>query len=101
MKAMRRLTAALRIARLRQMGFGFILPNRAKGPLLSCVMAFQSRGTRGGINSRRWQPQDFTPLPPICGYGQSGRPEAIDQYTLLHHVGDMVGVLTRLARNKQ
>jgi len=30
------------------------------------------------------------------GYGQSGRPEAIDQYTLLHLVGDMVGLLDAL-----
>jgi pimeloyl-ACP methyl ester carboxylesterase len=30
------------------------------------------------------------------GYGQSDRPEAIDQYTLLHHVGDMVGLLDAL-----
>jgi pimeloyl-ACP methyl ester carboxylesterase len=27
------------------------------------------------------------------GYGQSDRPEAIDQYTLLHLVGDIVGLL--------
>src|SRR5260370_8475856 len=27
------------------------------------------------------------------GYGRSDRPEAIDQYTLLHLVGDMVGLL--------
>src|ERR1700737_4257194 len=30
------------------------------------------------------------------GYGQTDRPEAIDQYTLLHLVGDMVGVLDAL-----
>ena len=30
------------------------------------------------------------------GYGQSDRPEAIDQYTLLHLVGDMVGLLDSL-----
>jgi pimeloyl-ACP methyl ester carboxylesterase len=30
------------------------------------------------------------------GYGQSDRPEAIDQYTLLHIVGDMVGLLDAL-----
>jgi pimeloyl-ACP methyl ester carboxylesterase len=30
------------------------------------------------------------------GYGQSDRPEAIDQYTLLHLVSDMVGVLDAL-----
>jgi pimeloyl-ACP methyl ester carboxylesterase len=30
------------------------------------------------------------------GYGQTDRPEAIDQYTLLHLTGDMVGVLDAL-----
>jgi pimeloyl-ACP methyl ester carboxylesterase len=31
--------------------------------------------------------------PDMRGYGQSDQPEAIDQYTLLHLVGDMVGLL--------
>jgi hypothetical protein len=30
------------------------------------------------------------------GYGQTDRPEAIDQYTLLHLVGDMVGLVDAL-----
>src|SRR5215471_13237974 len=30
------------------------------------------------------------------GYGQSERPEEIDKYTLLHLVGDMVGLLDAL-----
>ena len=30
------------------------------------------------------------------GYGQTDRPEAVDQYTLLHLVGDMVGLLDAL-----
>jgi len=30
--------------------------------------------------------------PDMRGYGQTDRPEAIDQYTLLHLVGDMVGL---------
>src|SRR5246500_2520180 len=34
--------------------------------------------------------------PDMRGYGQSDRPDAIDQYTLLHLVGDMVGVLDAL-----
>ena len=34
--------------------------------------------------------------PDMRGYGQTDRPEAIDQYTLLHLVGDMVGVLGAL-----
>lgn len=31
--------------------------------------------------------------PDMRGYGRTNRPEAIDQYTLLHLVGDMVGLL--------
>ena len=34
--------------------------------------------------------------PDMRGYGQSDRPLATDQYTLLHHVGDMLGVLDAL-----
>jgi pimeloyl-ACP methyl ester carboxylesterase len=34
--------------------------------------------------------------PDMRGYGQTDRPDAIDQYTLLHHVGDMVGLLDAL-----
>src|SRR5947199_3489172 len=34
--------------------------------------------------------------PDMRGYGQTDRPEAIDQYTLLHLVGDMVGLVYAL-----
>jgi pimeloyl-ACP methyl ester carboxylesterase len=34
--------------------------------------------------------------PDMRGYGQTGRPEPIEQYTLFHLVGDMVGVLDAL-----
>jgi pimeloyl-ACP methyl ester carboxylesterase len=34
--------------------------------------------------------------PDMRGYGQTDAPEAIDQYTILHLVGDMVGVLDAL-----
>jgi pimeloyl-ACP methyl ester carboxylesterase len=34
--------------------------------------------------------------PDMRGYGQTDRPEPIEQYTQLHHVGDMVGVLDAL-----
>jgi pimeloyl-ACP methyl ester carboxylesterase len=37
-----------------------------------------------------------TVAPDMRGYGQTDRPEAIDQYTILHLVGDMVGVLDAL-----
>ncbi len=34
--------------------------------------------------------------PDMRGYGGTDRPEAIDQYTQLHHVGDMLGLLDAL-----
>ena len=34
--------------------------------------------------------------PDMRGYGQSDHPDEIDQYTLLHLVGDMVGLLDAL-----
>ena len=34
--------------------------------------------------------------PDMRGYGQTDRPDAIDQYTMLHLVGDMVGLLDAL-----
>src|ERR1700733_14463182 len=34
--------------------------------------------------------------PDMRGYGRSDRPKAIDQYTLLHLIGDMVGLLDAL-----
>jgi pimeloyl-ACP methyl ester carboxylesterase len=35
--------------------------------------------------------------PDMRGYGQTGKPQDIDQYTLFHLVGDMVGVLDALS----
>jgi pimeloyl-ACP methyl ester carboxylesterase len=38
-------------------------------------------------------------VPDMRGYGQTDAPEAIDQYSMLHLVGDMVGVLDALAED--
>lgn len=38
--------------------------------------------------------------PDMRGYGQTDSPEAVDQYTLLHLVGDMVGLLDALDVNR-
>jgi pimeloyl-ACP methyl ester carboxylesterase len=38
--------------------------------------------------------------PDMRGYGQSERPNAIDQYTLFHLVGDMVGLLDALGADQ-
>jgi pimeloyl-ACP methyl ester carboxylesterase len=38
--------------------------------------------------------------PDMRGYGRTDRPEAIDQYTLLHLIGDMVGLLDALGADQ-
>src|SRR5215831_9182861 len=38
--------------------------------------------------------------PDMRGYGGTDRPEAIDQYTLFHLVGDMVGLLDALGESQ-
>jgi pimeloyl-ACP methyl ester carboxylesterase len=38
--------------------------------------------------------------PDMRGYGRSDRPDAIDQYTLFHLVGDMVGVIDALGADQ-
>jgi pimeloyl-ACP methyl ester carboxylesterase len=38
--------------------------------------------------------------PDMRGYGQTDQPDAIDQYTLLHLVGDMVGLLDALGEQQ-
>jgi pimeloyl-ACP methyl ester carboxylesterase len=38
--------------------------------------------------------------PDMRGYGQTDRPEAIDQYTLLHLVGDMMGLVDALGEEE-
>ena len=38
--------------------------------------------------------------PDMRGYGQTGRPEAIDQYTLFHLIGDAVGLLDALGADQ-
>jgi pimeloyl-ACP methyl ester carboxylesterase len=32
-----------------------------------------------------------------CGYGRSGRPEEVEKYTILHDIGDIVGLVDALA----
>ncbi len=60
-------------------------------------MAFPSPGIRGGINCRRSAEAGFHAVAcDMRGYGQTDRPEAIDQYTLFHLVGDVVGLLDAL-----
>jgi len=70
---------------------------QVKAPSWCYVMDGPNPGIRGGINSRHWQ-KLATALSHLNmrGYGQTDKPEAIDQYTLLHLTGDMVGLVEAL-----
>ena len=72
-------------------------PSRARGRWFCCATAFPSPGTRGGISCSALARAGFHAVAPdMRGYGQTDAPEAIDQYTLLHLVGDMVGLVDAL-----
>jgi hypothetical protein len=57
-------------------------------PWSSSATAFPSAGIRGGISLGR--------APDLRGYGRSDRPEEMEKYTVLHNVGDVVGLLYAL-----
>ena len=67
-------------------------PARPALPRLSRVLVFVAAPAR-----RRWRTPGFTRSRPICAAtARPIGPAEIDQYTLLHLVGDMVGVLDAL-----
>ena len=62
--------------------------------MLSCVTAFLKSWYSWRHQLAALAAAGFHVVAPdMRGYGLSDRPEAIDQYTLLHLVGDMVGLL--------
>ena len=79
-------------------GIRMHIAEQGSGPLVLLCHGFpENPGIRGGIRSARWRTPGFHVVAPdMRGYGQTEAPEAIDQYTLLHLVGDMVGVLDAL-----
>ena len=77
-------------------------PRPVTGRSSCSATAFRSPGTRGATSSAPSPQAGFHAVAPdMRGYGQTDRPEAIDQYTLLHLVGDMVGLLDALGRARR
>ena len=64
-------------------------------PPWSCVTDSRSPGIRGGIRSRRYASRFHAVAPDIVAMVDR-RPQAIDQSTLLHLVGNVVGLLDAL-----
>ena len=78
------------------MGFISISLNRARAAGHLVPRLSEPRGTHTASAFRAVGGWFHAVAVIMRGYGQSDRPEAIDQYTLLHLVGDMVGLLDAL-----
>lgn len=78
-------------------GIGLNVAEQGEGPLVLLCHGFPE-----GWYSWRRQIEALAEAgfhvvaPDMRGYGKSDRPEAIDQYTILHLVGDLVGLLDAL-----
>ena len=68
----------------------------------SCSTASRSPGTRGATSSRRWPTPASTSSRPTCAAtARPTAPRTIERYTLLHLVGDMVGLLDALGEDQR
>jgi len=73
------------------------LAEQGEGPLVVLCHGFPESWYSWRHQLRALSAAGFHAVAPdMRGYGGSDRPEAIDQYTLLHLVGDMVGLLDTL-----
>ena len=59
-------------------------------------MAGRSWAFPGGIDCRRWQPRDPRRGADLRGYGRTDAPDDIAAYSIIHLVGDLVGLVAAL-----
>jgi pimeloyl-ACP methyl ester carboxylesterase len=75
-------------------GIRMHVAEQGKGPLVLLCHGFPESWYSWRHQLRALAAAGFHAVAPdMRGYGQTDRPDAIDQYTLLHLVGDMVGLL--------
>jgi pimeloyl-ACP methyl ester carboxylesterase len=78
-------------------GINLYIAEQGKGPLVVLCHGFPESWYSWRHQLTALSAAGFHAVAPdMRGYGRSGRPEAVDQYTLLHLVGDMVGLLDAL-----
>ena len=77
------------------------LAEQGEGPLVVLCTVSPRTGIPGAISSRPWRQPGFTRWLDMRGYGQTDRPAEIDQYTLFHLVGDIVGLLMLSAPSRR
>ncbi len=83
-------------------GIRLHIAEQGEGPLVVLLHGFPE-------SSYSWRHQ-FGPLaaagfrvvaPDQRGYGRSDRPESVDAYTILHLVGDVIGLIHALGRRRR
>src|SRR5439155_6836202 len=78
-------------------GIGMHLAEQGEGPLIVLCHGFPESWYSWRHQLPALAAAGFHAVAPdMRGYGQTDRPEAIDQYTLLHLSGDMVGLIDAL-----
>jgi pimeloyl-ACP methyl ester carboxylesterase len=78
-------------------GIRMHLAEQGSGPLVLLCHGFPESWYSWRHQLRALAEAGFRAVAPdMRGYGQTDRPEAIDQYTLLHLIGDIVGLLDAL-----
>jgi pimeloyl-ACP methyl ester carboxylesterase len=78
-------------------GIGMHLAEQGEGPLVLLCHGFPESWYSWRHQLKALAAAGFKAVAPdMRGYGQTDRPAEIDRYTLLHLVGDMVGVLDAL-----
>ena len=82
-------------------GIRMHLVEQGRGPLVLLCHGFPESGYSWRHQIRALADAGFHVVAPdMRGYGQTDQPDAIDQYTLLHLVGDMVGLLDALGEEQ-
>jgi len=75
-------------------GIGMHIAEQGSGPLVLLCHGFPESWYSWRHQLKALSDAGFHAVAPdMRGYGKTDRPDAIDQYTLLHLVGDMVGLL--------
>ena len=78
-------------------GIRIHLVEAGKGPLVLMVHGFPESWYSWRHQMKALAASSFRAVAPdMRGYGQTDAPQEIDRYTLLHLLGDMVGVLDAL-----
>src|SRR5688500_11758613 len=82
-------------------GIRMHIAESGSGPLVILCHGFPESSCSWRHQRRALADAGFhTVAPDMRGYGRTDAPQAIEQYTLLHHVGDIVGLVEALGASE-